>query len=51
MVEEAPVYAESETLYLRWGDWFAWLTVVLAIGGLLSAGVLALIRAKHVDRP
>jgi apolipoprotein N-acyltransferase len=49
LVEEAPVYADSETLYLHWGDWFAWVMVALAIAGLIAASAVAIIRSKHVD--
>lgn len=40
LIAEAPVYASEQTLYTRWGDWFAILISVLALIGL-AGGLLA----------
>ena len=39
LLAEVPVFDEVDTLYLRWGDWFAVLILVLA-GAALAWGVL-----------
>ena len=41
MIADAPVYAESSTLYTRFGDWFAQLTLIVTAGLLGYAMVLA----------
>ena len=40
LIAEAPVYAAEQTLYTRWGDWFAILVSLLALLGL-AGGLLA----------
>jgi apolipoprotein N-acyltransferase len=39
LIAEAPVYTVEQTLYTRWGDWFALLAGILALGGL-AGGLL-----------
>jgi len=39
LIAEAPVYTASQTLYTRWGDWFAILVSILALLGL-AGGLL-----------
>ena len=39
LIAEAPIYTEEQTLYTRWGDWFALLVLILALAGL-AAGLL-----------
>jgi apolipoprotein N-acyltransferase len=45
LIAEAPVYTAEQTLYTRWGDWFAFLVSILAVLGL-AAGL-----ARHLRRP
>jgi apolipoprotein N-acyltransferase len=35
LIAEVPVFDDVQTLYTRWGDWFAVLVLVLAGAGLL----------------
>jgi apolipoprotein N-acyltransferase len=35
LIAEVPVFDDTETLYVRWGDWFAIVVLVLAGAGLL----------------
>jgi apolipoprotein N-acyltransferase len=39
LIAEVPVYTAGQTLYTRWGDWFAIVVLVLALGGL-GAGLV-----------
>ncbi|MDR1625838.1 MAG: apolipoprotein N-acyltransferase [Spirochaetia bacterium] len=40
LLGKVPVYDGPATVYTRFGDWFAWLCLVLALG-ILAAGLLA----------
>ena len=44
LVGDAPVYSEGTTPYVRYGDWFAWMMVFTASGGLLAAVIVVLAR-------
>lgn len=46
LIGDVPIYAEDDTLYLAWGDWLAWVMVVIASLGLATAGVVRLVRRK-----
>jgi apolipoprotein N-acyltransferase len=53
LVDDVPIWTEGETLYVRWGDWFAWAMVWTAIAGTATAVVMAILRRRHtahVDR-
>jgi apolipoprotein N-acyltransferase len=43
LVAEVPVLDRGQTLYTRWGDWFAFVVLALAAGGLAGGGVRALL--------
>jgi apolipoprotein N-acyltransferase len=43
LIAEAPVYTASQTLYTRWGDWFAILVSILALLGLVGGLLYRLI--------
>ncbi|MFW5683567.1 MAG: apolipoprotein N-acyltransferase [Spirochaetota bacterium] len=47
LIGDVPIFAERTTLYTRWGDWFAWLSVAVAVGGLLAAGVVTFVRSRR----
>ncbi len=47
LVGEAPIYTKSSSLYLAWGDWLAWVFVILAPAGLLAAGVFRIVRRRE----
>ena len=49
LIGDVPVYTESSTLYVEWGDWFAWVFVAVAVFGLLAAVVAAMVR-RAFDR-
>jgi apolipoprotein N-acyltransferase len=44
LIAEAPVYTDEQTLYTRWGDWFAVLVSILAASGLAVGFALRLRR-------
>ena len=44
LIGDVPIYTEDDTLYTAWGDWLAWVMVVVAILGTASAGVIAIVR-------
>jgi apolipoprotein N-acyltransferase len=44
LIAEAPVYTAEQTLYTRWGDWFAFLVSILAALGLAVGLALRLRR-------
>ncbi|TVQ39371.1 MAG: apolipoprotein N-acyltransferase [Spirochaetaceae bacterium] len=35
LIGDVPVYTDRQTLYTRWGDWFAWLSIAAAVALLL----------------
>jgi apolipoprotein N-acyltransferase len=39
LIAEAPIYKGEQTLYTRWGDWFALVILILALAGL-AAGLM-----------
>jgi len=45
LIAEAPVYTAEQTLYTRWGDWFAVLVSILAALGL-AGGLLVRLRRR-----
>ena len=45
LIAEAPVYRAEQTLYTRWGDWFAILVSSLALLGL-AAGLVSRLRHR-----
>ncbi len=47
MIGEVPVYSGRQTLYTRWGDWFAWLSVAAAAGLLLVGAARAFVRRRQ----
>ncbi len=50
LVAEAPVYVGDRfTLYTRWGDWFAWLMLLLTAGGFTAALIVRAIK-RHTVR-
>ena len=49
LIGDVPVFTDRDTLYTRWGDWLAWLSVVAAVG-LLLFGVLRMAVARGVGR-
>ena len=44
LIAEAPVYSADQTLYTRWGDWFAILISILAFVGLAGGLAYRLLR-------
>jgi apolipoprotein N-acyltransferase len=44
LIAEAPVYTARQTLYNRWGEWFAFLVVILAAAGLAGGFLHRLLR-------
>jgi apolipoprotein N-acyltransferase len=44
LIVEAPVYTAKQTLYTRWGDWFAILVSILALLGLAGGLLHRLLR-------
>mgnify|MGYP006283952777 CR=1 FL=1 len=46
MVDSVPVYTEKETLYTRFGDWFAYLLLILSTLLLIAGVVRAVVRRK-----
>lgn len=47
LIGDVPVYTEGTTPYVRWGDWFAWVMVVAAVGGLLASAAAAVVRRRR----
>ena len=47
LVDEVPVYTGGSTLYLAWGDWFAWVFVFGSIAGVPAAAVVRVIRRRE----
>jgi apolipoprotein N-acyltransferase len=43
LVGDAPVYTGASTLYLAWGDWLAWVCIIVAIGGTVAAVTVRLV--------
>jgi apolipoprotein N-acyltransferase len=48
LVDTVPVYTEKETIYTRYGDWFAYLALVLSIL-LIGGGVVRRV-LRRIDR-
>ncbi|UCG00258.1 MAG: apolipoprotein N-acyltransferase [Spirochaetaceae bacterium] len=48
LIAEAPVYTAEQTLYTRWGDWFAWIVVILAVA-VLAGGLIYRVSANRVS--
>ena len=48
LVGEVPVYAESTTLYTRWGDWFGYFSLAAALA-FLAFGVIRRLVKKNGD--
>jgi apolipoprotein N-acyltransferase len=46
LIGDVPVYTEGETLYVRWGDWFAWIMVVFAVGGIALATIAVVLKDR-----
>ncbi|TFH06280.1 MAG: apolipoprotein N-acyltransferase [Spirochaetales bacterium] len=46
LLGDVPVYKEGTTLYVKWGDWFAWMMIGIAVAGLLAAVVVRFVRAR-----
>lgn len=46
LIGDVPVFTEAWTLYLEWGDWFAWMMVGLAVLGLLAAIAASILRRE-----
>ena len=44
LIGDVPIYTGGSTLYLEWGDWFAWVMTAVAAVGLLAAVVVAVVR-------
>ena len=44
LIGDVPIYTERWTLFLEWGDWFAWVMLAVAVLGLGAAVVRALLR-------
>jgi apolipoprotein N-acyltransferase len=47
LVGDAPIYDGGSTLYLAWGDWFAWACIALSVVGLAAAVVRGVISRKR----
>lgn len=47
LIADAPVYTAEQTLYTRWGDWFAILVSILALLGLAGGLLLRLLRRSR----
>lgn len=48
LVGDVPIYDDEETLYTRWGEWLAFVFIVLAAAGLVF-GALRLLLSRRVD--
>jgi apolipoprotein N-acyltransferase len=46
-VAEVPIY-QGETIYVRWGDWFAWLCLALSLGLLMLTLSLRVLRRQSI---
>jgi apolipoprotein N-acyltransferase len=44
LIAEAPIYAGEQTLYTRWGDWFAVLVLSVALAGVAGGLLYRLLR-------
>ncbi len=44
LIGDVPIYTDRRTLFLEWGDWFAWVMLGVAVLGLFAAVVRALLR-------
>jgi apolipoprotein N-acyltransferase len=42
-----PVVRDETTLYTRWGDWFAYLSLCVAAAAVLAAAALRLLARKR----
>lgn len=49
LIAEAPVYAAGQTLYTRWGDWFAILISLLSLAAL-AGGLLYRLLGRRAQR-
>ncbi len=47
LVEDVPVYTEGTTLYRLWGDWLAVAMLILAVGVLIGAAVVRLLKRSR----
>ncbi|MFW6232192.1 MAG: apolipoprotein N-acyltransferase, partial [Spirochaetota bacterium] len=51
LIGDVPIYTEGRTLYVAWGDWFAWVMLAVASLGLLGASAVRVIdRVRHRSR-
>lgn len=48
LVDDVPVYTDTKTIYTRFGDWLAYLSLILA-PLLLAGGVVFALRRKRAD--
>ncbi|MDR1180225.1 MAG: apolipoprotein N-acyltransferase [Spirochaetales bacterium] len=46
LMGKVPVYDSGATLYTRFGDWFAWLCLILAVGALTAGLLFKILRRK-----
>ena len=46
LIAGVPVYTAEQTLYTRWGDWFAILVSILAAVGLAGGLLVRLLRPR-----
>lgn len=47
LVGDVPVYQGRRTLYLAWGDWFAWVAIALSVLGTLTAIVVRIVARRE----
>ncbi|MFW5783110.1 MAG: apolipoprotein N-acyltransferase, partial [Spirochaetota bacterium] len=51
LIGDVPIYTEGRTLYVAWGDWFAWVMLAVASLGLVGASAVRVIdRVRHRSR-
>ncbi len=44
LIGDVPIYTDRWTLFLEWGDWFAWVMLGVAVLGLFASVVRVLVR-------
>ncbi len=49
LVTDVPVYTERDTIYTMLGDWFAWLSILLALAFIVMGLIRAIIRRINTN--
>jgi len=46
LVGDVPVFQGRRTLYLRWGDWLAWVAIAVSAAGIIAGAVVTIVQRR-----